>query len=58
MIQNSLIETMIGWKCLPGVFISNRKMGKEIWMAERQREYARGRALRKEVDSVGNKTVC
>ncbi len=38
MIQNSLFKTMIGWKGLPGFFKSNRKKGKESWIAERQRE--------------------
>ncbi len=55
---------MMGWKGLPGFFISNGKKGKESWIAERQRgrdrerERAcmRGRALRQGKDSVGYKT--
>ncbi len=48
---------MIGWKGLPGDFISNGKKGKESWIAERQRERecVRGSALLQEEDSIGNK---
>ncbi len=48
---------MIWCKGLPGIFISNRKKGKESQTAERQRERAcaRGRALKREEDSVSNK---
>ncbi len=36
VIQRSLFQTMIRWKGLPGVYIFNRKKGKESEIAERQ----------------------
>jgi hypothetical protein len=49
---------MIGWKGLPGFFISSGKKGEESWIVERQRESVceRGRALWQEKGSIGNKT--
>jgi hypothetical protein len=45
-------------KGLPGIFISNGKKGKESKTTERERVSERGRALRVEEDSIGNKIDC
>ncbi len=38
-----MFKTIIGWKGLPWVFISNGKKGKESWIAERPGERERKR---------------
>ncbi len=50
---------MITWKCLPGFIYQTEGEGKRArqWR-DREKVGVRGRALRREGDSVGNKIDC
>jgi hypothetical protein len=53
------MKTMIKWKGLPGIFISNRKKGERArQQRDRERACERGSVLRGEGDGIGNKIDC
>jgi len=54
--QNSLVQSIITWKWLPGFLYQTEDEGKRArqW-SDRKSDGVRGRALRGERDGVGNK---